>query len=136
MRHATALFFLALFLKNKIHVSFPFSRCDTARKLPGGTCVIDSSLQAGFLRTRGSQRSRISLFSVIIRSQTSISLFVGAHISDSFPTASAFQANRIYVLYAFLSSNSARNLPTRTSKTKHFWQLDISLTVHHGLIIY
>lgn len=70
----------------------PLSRSHTARKLPVGMYVIDSSLQAGFLRKRGSQRSRISLFSVVVRSQTAISLFVGAHISDSFSQSICFSS--------------------------------------------
>jgi len=45
MRHATAGFFFfqgALFLKEpNSYISFPLSRCYTARKLPVGTCVID-----------------------------------------------------------------------------------------------
>jgi hypothetical protein len=52
--------------------------------------VIDYSLQAVFLRTRGSKRSRISLFPLVIRSQTVISLFVRAHISDSFSHSICF----------------------------------------------
>ena len=44
-------------------------------------CTVDRTSRGV---TSGSQRNRISLFSIVIRSQTAVSLLVGVHISDSF----------------------------------------------------
>lgn len=86
-QHATARFFFRelCFQRNHIHICFPLSRCLTARNLPAGTCVTDCSLQAGFLRKRRSQRNRISVFSVVIRSDRHKPVSGGTYFRQLFP---------------------------------------------------
>jgi len=117
MRHAKARFFFqgALFLKEPNSYLFPNLKISHSQK---AACwnLCDRLLTSGRFSEEAWFPEKLN-FSVLHSDQISDRRKpVYGGTQTAFPTASAYLANRMYVLYVLLSSNIARNLPMGTSK--------------------